>query len=469
MGVNLPAHLVVIKGTRAWRGAGTGYQNIDQASLVQMMGRAGRPGFDTSGTVVIMTDNESKASFQGMVSSGLKTAKSKCVEDKLVETMNTEVSQRVVTSLETAMAWMRGTLMYIQLQRSCGTFDEGLEQAVRSLCQKVFTKLQKIRAVALHGERVYPLAACHVMSHHMVEYNTMAQISSIPFDASQYQLLKSISMMEGLQKPLRRSEKKGLNAAHKDIRHKLEGVPSKVRVKASWEKAFVLLQVHISEMTLDGNDFALRQELRSMTDFASRMLAAIEEYSIKGSKNGNIAVQSLRLRRSLAVKVWCGRNGTLKQIRGVSNALCMQLSKNKVSSFEDVVKASAQQLEHITGRNEPFGTELKAAAARILRSSLKVAAEVEMAEGSSIPSSLICRVERKEVLGLESDERRDCNITYTLLVFTDKEGGCLIFEEGISGPCEFRIMLPPTYGKLFVRLIGSVVGIDGESLLEQHL
>ena len=34
MGVNLPAHLVVVKGTKAWRGGGSGYQDIDQASLV---------------------------------------------------------------------------------------------------------------------------------------------------------------------------------------------------------------------------------------------------------------------------------------------------------------------------------------------------------------------------------------------------------------------------------------------------
>ena len=42
VGVNLPAHLVVINGTKAWRGGETGYQDLDQASLLQMIGRAGR-------------------------------------------------------------------------------------------------------------------------------------------------------------------------------------------------------------------------------------------------------------------------------------------------------------------------------------------------------------------------------------------------------------------------------------------
>ena len=56
MGVNLPAHLVVIKGTRAWRGGGTGHQDVDIGVLTQMIGRAGRPGLDTTGVAVIMTD-----------------------------------------------------------------------------------------------------------------------------------------------------------------------------------------------------------------------------------------------------------------------------------------------------------------------------------------------------------------------------------------------------------------------------
>jgi len=52
MGVNLPAFLVVIKGTSAYRGA-DGHQDIDMGTLLQMVGRAGRAGFDKSGTAVV--------------------------------------------------------------------------------------------------------------------------------------------------------------------------------------------------------------------------------------------------------------------------------------------------------------------------------------------------------------------------------------------------------------------------------
>jgi hypothetical protein len=54
MGVNLPAHLVVIKSTKIYEGPIKGYAEISKATLLQMMGRAGRPQHDDTGVVVIM-------------------------------------------------------------------------------------------------------------------------------------------------------------------------------------------------------------------------------------------------------------------------------------------------------------------------------------------------------------------------------------------------------------------------------
>ena len=61
MGVNLPAHLVVLKGTRRWcsdTGETAGYKEYDRSTCLQMIGRAGRPQFDTEGVAVIMTQKQ---------------------------------------------------------------------------------------------------------------------------------------------------------------------------------------------------------------------------------------------------------------------------------------------------------------------------------------------------------------------------------------------------------------------------
>mmetsp|Transcript_19696 Transcript_19696/g.40991 ORF Transcript_19696/g.40991 Transcript_19696/m.40991 type:complete len:101 (+) Transcript_19696:361-663(+) len=85
------------------------------------------------------------------------------------------------------------------------------------------------------------------MSHNMVDYGTMHVLAQLPFDASQVQVLKAMTEIENLQRPVRRPEKSCLNERHKDIKYKLEGPPSKVRVQQPWEKSFVLLQVSIGQ------------------------------------------------------------------------------------------------------------------------------------------------------------------------------------------------------------------------------
>lgn len=47
MQVNLPAHLVIVKGTQFFDAKTGGYKDMDLTDVLQMLGRAGRPQFDT--------------------------------------------------------------------------------------------------------------------------------------------------------------------------------------------------------------------------------------------------------------------------------------------------------------------------------------------------------------------------------------------------------------------------------------
>lgn len=63
VGVNFPAYLVVIKGTVRYAGSGQGYVPYETSACLQMIGRAGRPQFDTNGVAVIMTDREVRSAL----------------------------------------------------------------------------------------------------------------------------------------------------------------------------------------------------------------------------------------------------------------------------------------------------------------------------------------------------------------------------------------------------------------------
>ncbi len=63
MGVNLPAHLVIIKGTKQY--TSSGYQEYSTGDISQMAGRAGRPEYDTFGVTVILTTDDMRSTYEG--------------------------------------------------------------------------------------------------------------------------------------------------------------------------------------------------------------------------------------------------------------------------------------------------------------------------------------------------------------------------------------------------------------------
>ena len=62
MGVNLPAHLVIVKATQQYINGG--YHEYSETQILQMIGRAGRPQFDDSAIAIIMTQESRRYSLQ---------------------------------------------------------------------------------------------------------------------------------------------------------------------------------------------------------------------------------------------------------------------------------------------------------------------------------------------------------------------------------------------------------------------
>ena len=465
MGVNLPAHLVIVKGTSAWRGSGSGHQEIEKATLLQMIGRAGRPGFDTSGTAVIMTDSSSKRKYEEL-SGGMEVVESH-LPAKLMDVMNTEISQRVITSVEASQDWIKSTFFFRRAienpkQYGLSLSDSDIEIYFEKICLEALKQLRDEGLITIDDSgQIAPLQACHIMSQHMVDFKAMKRIIALPPDADQAALLKLLADLDGLHRPVRRAEKKALNEVHKMIRYKLDGPPSKVRIQTPNEKAFVLLQAAIGQHYLE--DYTLKGEMSHMVEYATRMLSAVEEYSIDGSMNGQVALQSLRLRRSLATSLWGARDGVLNQIRGVGHKTTAKLRFSKILSFADVISSSSEEIERAAGREPPFGKELRTAVSKILKNTLQLSACIDSEGG--IPKYLLCSLARRGAIpGIEhvvSDESAGI-VKYTLVAYTDRPGDCLVFQPNITASGEYRLPHPRKCGKIFVHLIASMVGLDGK-------
>ena len=98
-----------------------------------------------------------------------------------------------------------------------------------------------------------------------------------------------------------------------------------------------------------------------MIEYATRMLSAAEEYSIDGSKHGQVALQSSLLRRSLATSLWGAGDGVLNQLRGIGHKTTAKLRFHGILSFADVLTTSSEIMERAAGRDPPFGNEVRIA------------------------------------------------------------------------------------------------------------
>lgn len=416
VGVNLPAHLVIIKGTRTWRGGGAGYEEIDSRSLLQMIGRAGRPGMDTSGMAIIMTDNASKLKYESLAR-GLGSAESQLIP-KLIDVVNTEISQRVIKNIDDAVRWLKTTFLFACIKENPPRFgvdlqSQTLDNFITNQCSSAIESLYKCGLVG-KAENLLPLAGSHIMSQSMVPFEAMEMIAGLPFDATQCQILRMLSNMKDLHVPVRRLEKRPLNACHKSeaIRYKLEGPLSKARIQDPSEKTFVLLQAHIAHQ--DFENFTLRQEMSSLADKAQCVLMAAQEHSTRGSKHGQVALQCLKLRRSLQLCLWGESSGVLNQIQDIGHKCTAQLKINGIVSFEQVMAATEDQIERASGRSKPFGKRLHTIVSTILQEKLAMTAEIEYTRESNIPASVQCHLRFPNQAPLNSKVER-AKVNYTLV------------------------------------------------------
>lgn len=77
-----------------------------------MIGRAGRPQFDTTGVAVVMTAKSTVALYENLGTESAGTIESTLESSKsLLELLNSEISSRAVTCEEQGVAWIRSTFM----------------------------------------------------------------------------------------------------------------------------------------------------------------------------------------------------------------------------------------------------------------------------------------------------------------------------------------------------------------------
>jgi ATP-dependent DNA helicase HFM1/MER3 len=199
VGVNLPCHTVVLKGTVTYQN--DSIHELSDLEVMQMLGRAGRPQFDDSANALILTSSDQKERYDRMVS-GEEILES-TLHLNLIEHLNSEVGLRTITDMGSAKKWLGGTFLSVRLGRNPNYYRlaEGTstindtESMLEEICERGITSLQEYNIIT--REQVFKQTEYGgAMSRYMVEFNTMRLLLELPRAMGMEQLVSKFPAMD---------------------------------------------------------------------------------------------------------------------------------------------------------------------------------------------------------------------------------------------------------------------------------
>ncbi|XP_041886174.1 probable ATP-dependent DNA helicase HFM1 isoform X4 [Corvus kubaryi] len=362
MGVNLPAHLVVIKSTMHY--VGGVFQEYSETDILQMIGRAGRPQFDTTATAVIMTRCSTRERYIQMLN-GADIIESS-LHRHLVEHLNAEIVLHTVTDVSVALEWIRSTFLYIRALKnpthygfSSGLDKVGIEAKLQELCLKNLNDLSSFDLIRMdEASNFKPTETGRLMAWYYIAFDTVKQFFTIKGTETLNELITMISnCTEFVDVKLRTNEKKILNTLNKDkdkitIRFPMEG-----KIKTREMKVNCLIQAQLGCIPIQ--DFTLTQDTGRIFRNGLRVTRWLSDFLASSKNNFSALLNSLILAKCFRCRLWENSLHVSKQLEKIGVSLSNAMVNAGLTSFKKIEDINARELELILNRHPPFGNQIK--------------------------------------------------------------------------------------------------------------
>ncbi|XP_051481595.1 probable ATP-dependent DNA helicase HFM1 [Apus apus] len=362
IGVNLPAHLVIIKSTMHY--VGGVFQEYSETDILQMIGRAGRPQFDTTATAVIMTRWKTKEKYIQMLN-GADIIESS-LHKHLVEHLNAEIVLHTVTDVTVALEWIRSTFLYIRALKnpshygfSSGLDKIGIEAKLRELCLKNLNDLSSFDLIRMdQANNFKPTETGRLMAWYYIAFDTVKQFFTIKGTETLHELITMISSCaEFLDVKLRTNEKKILNTLNKDkdkitIRFPMEG-----KIKTREMKINCLIQAQLGCIPIQ--DFTLTQDTGRIFRNGLRVTRWLSDFLASCKNNFYALLNSLILAKCFRCRLWENSLHVSKQLEKIGVSLSNAMVNAGLTSFKKIEETNPRELELILNRHPPFGNQIK--------------------------------------------------------------------------------------------------------------
>ena len=306
-GVNLPAHTVIIKGTQVYNPEKGRWVELSALDVMQMVGRAGRPQYDTTGEGIMITTHSELQYYLSLMNEQLPIESQ--MMSKLPDIMLSEIVLGTIVNAKEAIEWLTYTYFYICMLRSPQLYginpseveeDHILEKRRVDLVHTSASLLDKAGLISYDRKsgKLQISDIGRVSSLYYVGYKTMGVYNEhLRPHISDIDLFRLFTLSSEFSNIVVRQDER------QEMERLLQRVP--VPIKESSDeptaKVNILLQCFISRLKLDG--YALASDMVYITQSAARLVRALFEISLKRGWS-QLADKTLELAKMIDKRMW---------------------------------------------------------------------------------------------------------------------------------------------------------------------
>ncbi|XP_054729018.1 probable ATP-dependent DNA helicase HFM1 isoform X1 [Anastrepha obliqua] len=367
MGVNLPARLVIIKSTEYYHlGQMTEYP---ESTLLQMIGRAGRPQYDTKGVAVILTHSRNVHKYETLMNGKMPIESH--LHKHLAEHLNSEIALGTINNLEVAMKWMRSTYFYVRSMQNPehygleGNMDKDIiEHKLEKMCLVQIQDLQHAGLISRNPQNELDVETSSygkLMAKYYLCFETMKLFRQIRGDETLLRIFELIVRCREFNEfTLRVNEKRLLNA--------LNGTPLRFpragRIKTREDKISCLLQSELGNVPIASPTLA--QESVKMIRIGDRIAKCLLEYMRLSEHQAHAfdlgrykaLLHTVTIAKCFHAKLWENSEYAAKQLQKIGAVYSAQLVYAGKTTLKSLEATDARTIEAILNKSYPFGDEI---------------------------------------------------------------------------------------------------------------
>jgi replicative superfamily II helicase len=318
-GVNLPARCVVLRDTKLHDPL-EGEVDMNPLDVLQMLGRAGRPGYDDVGYGWVVCDAGDADRYRRLLREGTDI-ESRLASD-LAEHLNAEVALGTLRDVEDVHEWLETTFYYVRARSSPEAYEfEGIRERVRTTLEEMVDR----GFVERDGLSLSPTALGRLTSQFYLRLGTAEgfrdRVEALDEDA----VLRAVATAEEFDSVSARSDER-------------DALPRAPSLDPGERKVLAVLRGYMRGSVPEG----LRSDAWAIRRNARRLLAALAAFAERfaGARAANLV-------RRVDARVEHGVDGDvvgLTAVDGVGSGRASKLAAAGLSTPADVRDAGAPGL-----------------------------------------------------------------------------------------------------------------------------